>query len=184
MALALPGGTPRGEDAGGDGGGVVDADYTIRRKPLLHRLFPSLDPDRRARKGRLALWTITRDEVDRPPWVEYEARLSYVKRADLPREAVHVTGQKGVYAVVGMEPRYPEYADPAAETDEDGNFVRPHNYFDAYGYFKWFADQRIKKGYDALGHLDRIGRPIDWQRIATVAAVVVVVAAVVGVMVL
>lgn len=158
---------------------VVDAEFRVRKKPLMHRLFPWTDPERKARKGKVRLIRIERVDVERAPYVEYAARVSYVSRADLPMHAVHQTGAKGTFVEMDMEPVYPEYADPDAEKDEDGNFVRPHNFFDAFGYFKWFADQRIKKGYEALGTLERTKPRMDWRTIGIAALVIVIVIGVV-----
>lgn len=166
----------RPSDPGED---FVDVEYKVRKKPLLHRLFRSLDPERKAQKGKVVLLTISRESVEWGCGVEYEVRKRYVRKPELPPEAVHVTGQKGVYCFVDMLPDYPEYADPSAERDEDGNFRGPHNYFDAFGYFKWFVDQRIKRGYEALGRLEKVKAPIDWRTIG-IAAVALLVFAVVA----
>lgn len=170
-SIAPPGGVPE-EDPGDDG--YIEAEYEVKKDPLLHRLFPFLKRRKAEKEGRVTYWTFSRIETDYGTGIEYEAREHECKRADLPRAAVHITGMKGVYCLVDMEPLYPEYADPEAEVDENGNYVRPHNYFDAFGYYKYFTDQRIKKGYDALGRMDRFKRPIEWQKIvlAGVAAVV------------
>lgn len=153
---------------------VLDADFKPRRR---RGLF-SRRKKKKADKDKLVLWTISRDRVDYGCGVEYVARKSLFDKEDMPRDAVHLTGFKGHYVVVDMLPDYPEYADPDAEVDEDGNFVRPHNYFDAFGYFKFFADQRIKKGYDALGVLSGVKKPIDWKQIGIVLVVAVIVIAV------
>ena len=171
-SIAPPGGVPDEDPASDDG--YIEAEYEVRKDPLLHRLFPFLKRRRAEKEGRVTYWTFSRIETDYGTGIEYEAREHECKRADLPRAAVHITGMKGVYCLVDMEPLYPEYADPEAEVDENGNFIHPHNYFDAFGYYKYFTDQRIKKGYDALGRMDRYKRPIEWQKIvlAGVAAVV------------
>lgn len=158
---------------------IQDAEFTIRKKPLRYRLFKFLDPEVKAKKGKVRVWTIRRVPVDYGCGIEYEARPKYVKKWDLPAEAVHLTGKKGEYVFVDMEPVFPEYADPEAERDEDGNYVRPHNYFDAFGYFQYFTDIRIRRGYEALGHLDSGRKPLDWKTIGVVAVVVVIVLAVI-----
>lgn len=158
---------------------VLDAEFRVKKKPLRYRLFPWTDPERKARKGKVLLWTVDRVDTDEPPYVEYRARKSFVAKADLPRRAKHQSGMKGtVYVDVDMAPIYPEYADPDAEKDEEGNFVRPHNFFDAFGYFKWFADQRIKKGYEALGVLESAKKSLDWRTIGLALIVIAIVAAV------
>lgn len=146
--------------------GYVDVDYKVRKR--------SRWKDRKKRKNAKELWTIRRVETDYGCGIEYEARQSFVRRRDLPPSARHLTGRKGVFVEVDMLPLFPEYADPDAEKDEDGNWVSPHNYFDAFGYFKWFADQRIKKGYEALGQLHAPRRPIDWKMIGMIAVAAVV----------
>lgn len=158
---------------------IQDAEFRIRRKPLRYRLFKFLDPEVKAKKGKVLVWTVRRVYVDYGCGVEYEARPRYVRRWDLPAEAVHLTGRKGEYVHVDMLPIYPEYADPDAERDEDGNFVRPHNFFDAFGYFQYFTDIRIRRGYDALGHLDADKKRLEWKTIGIAAVVVVIVLAVV-----
>lgn len=147
---------------------VLDADFKPRKRRLFGR-------KRKEDKDKLVLWTISRDRVDYGCGVEYIARKSLFRKEDMPRDAVHLTGFKDTYVVVDMLPDFPEYADPDAEVDEDGNFLRPHNYFDAFGYFKYFADQRIKKGYDALGVLSGVKKPIDWKNIGIVLVVAVIV---------
>lgn len=150
----------------------IDADFTIKKKPLRYRIMKRLDPDEKAKRGKKVLWTISRIDTDWGCGVEYEARKSYVAR--LPKEAVHITKRKGEWCVVDMDPDWPEYADPDAPKDEDGNWAGPHNYADAFGYFQYFADQRIRKGYEALGKLNVQKKPLDWKQIgiAAVAAVV------------
>lgn len=171
-AIAPPGGAPD------EGTGYVDAEYEVRKDPLRYRLFPFLKRRRAKKEGMVTYWVFSRIETDYGVGVEYEARETECKRSDLPRAAVHITGMKNVYCLVDLDPIYPEYADPDAERDENGNYVKAHNYFDAFGYYKYFVDQRIKRGYDALGRMDRYKRPIEWQKLVIAGVVAVVVLAV------
>lgn len=172
-SIGPEGGVPEGapEDPAD---GYVDAEYEVKKDPLRYRLFPFLKRRKERKQGLVTYWEFTREEVDYGIGFEYVAREIECKRRDLPRAAVHITGMKGARCLVDLEPIYPEYADPQAETDENGNYVRPHNYFDAFGYYKYFTDQRIKKGYEALGKMQKYKAPLDWQKLAMIAIAAVV----------
>lgn len=173
-SIAPEGGMPEGDQDDP----YIDADFEIKKEPLRYRLFPSLKRRKDAKAGMTTYWEIYREEVDYGIGFEYVCREVECKKADVPRAVVHITGMKGARCLVDLLPRYPEYADPDAETDDNGNFVRPHNYFDAFGYYKYFTDQRIKRGYDALGRMSKYKPPMDWQKLALVAVAVVVAVAV------
>lgn len=123
----------------------------------------------RRKDPKVWLHTIRRDiDVD---W-GYIDEITELRKSKLPEEAVHVAGRKDQWAIVDMDPEVPEYLDQDAETDDDGEFVAPHSYFDGRGYYCYYHDERIKKGYDSLGQLER--KPIEWQKLLIIAVAVIV----------
>ncbi len=123
----------------------------------------------RKKDPKVFLHTFERDyDVD---W-GYIDTIARMKQSQLPEEAVHIVGRRDQWAIVKMDPEIPEYLDPEAEKDEDGEFFGPHSFFDARGYYCYYHDDRIKKGYDSLGQLDR--KPIEWQKLLIIAVAVIV----------
>lgn len=123
----------------------------------------------RRKDPKVWLHTITRDmDVD---W-GYIDEITELRKSQLPEEAVHITGRKDQWAIVDMEPEIPEYLDPDAETDENGDYIVKHSYFDGRGYFCYYHDDRIRKGYDSLGRLER--KPMEWQKLLIIAVAVIV----------
>ena len=123
----------------------------------------------RRKDPKVFLHTFERDyDVD----YGYIDTITETKLSQLPKEAVHIAGRKGQWAVVDMDPEWPEYLDPNGERDEDGEFTVPHSLFDARGYYCYYHDDRIKKGYDSLGQLER--KPIEWQKLLIIAVAAIV----------
>ncbi len=124
---------------------------------------------KRKKDPKVWLHTFERDyDVD---W-GYIDTITETRLSQLPQEAVHIAGRKDQWAVVGMDPDVPEYLDPDAERDEDGEFIVPHSYFDGRGYYCYYHDERIKKGFDSLGQLER--KPIEWQKLLIIAVAAIV----------
>lgn len=125
----------------------------------------------RARKKDPKVWLHTFERDYGVDW-GYTDTITETRLSKLPEEAVHVAGRKNQWAIVNMEPEIPDYLSPDAETDENGDFADPHSYFDARGYYCYYHDDRIKKGYDSLGQLER--KPMEWQKLLIIAVAVIV----------
>lgn len=118
----------------------------------------------REKRDQVRLQTITRDYIDVEKSdgtiekvLTYTMRTSVIDRKELPGKAVHVSGKKGYYALVDMDPQYPPYIEGEGDV----------NTFDAQGYYWYYLDQRISKGFDAVGKL-AIDKPLDLKMMAMI----------------
>lgn len=119
----------------------------------------------REKRDQVRLQTLTREYIDienedgsLDQIMVYTMRTSVIDRKDLPGKAVHVSGKKGTYALVDMDPQYPDYI------TGDGEFC---NTFDAQGYYWYYLDERMSKGFDAVGKL-AIDKPLDLKMMAMI----------------
>lgn len=86
--------------------------------------------------------------------IEYSEDRERIPRSDLPRGAVHITGRKGEYALIDMLPIYPDYVSDDEEVREAAfSEDLKMNFIDAHGYYYYFMDNRMAKGYDAIGQM-------------------------------
>lgn len=128
---------------------------------------------------QVTLHTLTRVYLDNDEGeFEYHDHVRTLPYSKLPDRAVHVTGRKDEYALVDMEPRYPDYC-MGSERDTQGNPKKAFNFFDAHGYYTYAVDDRLKEAEDELGRMNRRKPKLEWEKIVTVIAVVAVVAFVV-----
>lgn len=137
------------------------------------------DKDTRYESKKVVLHTLTRHIVD-PDTGEFEYHdvvSDPMPYKDLPKEALPMTGTKDSFVLVDMEPVLPDYC-KELEFDRNGR-PKPHNWFDAQGYYIYAIDNRIKEAEQAATATMKPIRDIDWKKVVTVAACVVVVALVV-----
>lgn len=126
-------------------------------------------------KGKKAqtvtLTTISRT-VTNEGQIEYVEHKSEIDPSEIPEKAVHVTGRKGEYALIDMDPIYPDYIvdDDMIEDAAEG----PRNWIDANGYFFYFMDQRMSNGFKALGHIKGDKPQLEFKQILIIGVVVVV----------
>lgn len=140
----------------------------------------------REKRDQVRLQTITRDYIDvkRPDGtiekvLTYTMRTYVMDRKELPGKAVHVSGKKGYYALVDMDPQYPPYIyvenlDETLAIHTLDSPYPPHNEgegnvntFDAQGYYWYYLDERMSKGFDAVGKL-AIDKPLDLKMMAMI----------------
>ena len=120
---------------------------------------------RRFHKKQYYEQTVTLNCIDRT--VDDDGNIEYTHTAqksqicELPTDAVHVTGNKAEYAVVTMAPDYPEWAENC-----EG--------FDAYGYFLYYNDTRIKDAYEAIADFDKYSK-MDWKKILVIVAAALII---------
>ena len=131
----------------------------------------------RIRKGssekkdkEVVLTTISRVYTDEG-LPEYIERKEKIMLSELPDKAVHITGKKGQYALIDMEPDYPDYASASGSESEDA-----HNWIDASGYYLYFMDPRLNRGFEALGQIKDSSVNIEPRKI-----IIIAVAAIVGI---
>lgn len=101
----------------------------------------------------VTLITIRRIETD-DGIIEYSEERETMPLSDLPKDAVHITGRKGEYALIDMLPIYPDYISDDDDVREAA-FLEDSkiNWIDANGYYYYFMDNRMAKGYDAIGQM-------------------------------
>lgn len=112
------------------------------------------------------LTTITRTYNDEglPEYIENKEKM---KLSEIPDKAVHITGKKGHYALINMDPDYPDYASDSESEDA-------HNWIDASGYYLYFMDPRLNRGFEALGQIKDSSVNIEPRKIIIVAVVAIV----------
>ena len=135
-------------------------------------MFDSVLP--RIRKGsseikdkEVVLTTISRVYTDEG-LPEYIERKEKIMLSELPDKAVHITGKKGHYALIDMEPDYPDYALASEDPDDMRNWI------DASGYYLYFMDPRLNRGFEALGQIKDSSVNIESRKIIIVAVVAIV----------
>lgn len=116
------------------------------------------------------LTTISRtyDDEGLPEYIEEKEKM---KLSEIPDKAVHITGKKCHYALIDMEPNYPDYASASGSESEDA-----HNWIDASGYYLYFMDPRLNRGFEALGQIKDSSVNIEPRKI-----IIIAVAAIVGI---
>lgn len=128
----------------------------------------------RIRKGssekkdkEVVLTTISRTYNDEglPEYIESKEKIML---SELPDKAVHITGKKGQYALIDMEPDYPDYALASEDPDDMRNWI------DASGYYLYFMDPRLNRGFEALGQIKDSSVNIEPRKIIIVAVVAIV----------
>lgn len=128
--------------------------------------------DKIRKEKKATLITISRRITDDGK-VEYSEVREEVDPSDVPEKAVHVTGRKGEYALIDMEPLYPDYIiddDDVGESDPE----TPRNWIDATGYYLYYMDPRMAQGYDALGQLKTSKPQMEFRQIVVIGVVVIV----------
>ena len=127
------------------------------------------------KEADVVLVTIRRIETE-DGIIEYSEEREKMPRSDLPREAVHISGRKGEYALIDMLPIFPDYI---LDDDDDKEAAFSEgakvNFIDAHGYYYYFTDDRMKKGYDAIGQMKSGGGiKMDARTIIVIGVAVIV----------
>lgn len=111
------------------------------------------DNKERKKQNYVKLITITCDSPEDGP-IEYHAHTTEVPLLELPREAKHITGHKGYYCLVDMDPEYIPYREAEIEETEEGEeVINDYNVMTAIDYWSYSRDNRIDKGFQAVGNL-------------------------------
>lgn len=152
----------------------IESSLKAKSKIVIGKINEKIE---RKKKNYVKLITISEDKPDTDKPLEYHAHTTEIPISELPREAKHISGHKGYYCLVDFDPEYISYRQAEIITDEDGEErLNEYNQMTAIDYWAYSRDNRIDKGFQAVGTLSSSNvAAIDTKKLITIGIVALVV---------